>query len=122
MGKQYNIQYAIKKGRLSRKERFEQKYKLSRRLTDREWQEWCKLDNHNKNNANSFLSSLSNLKFEFNKPKTVKEKFETRYKLNRTLTDEEWNNWLMVKYHCDYYAIKYLETLSNLKFKIPNRK
>lgn len=52
-----------------------------------------------------------------------KEKFEKRYSLSRSLTDEEWHIWRTDKSVSGNkdkpYAIKYLKTLPNLTFVVP---
>lgn len=45
-----------------------------------------------------------------------KERFEIRYSLSRSLTDEEWNIWCNTKHKFKCYAIKFLNTLSNITF------
>ncbi len=57
---------------------------------------------------------------------SCKEKFEKRYNLSRSLTDKEWNVWTNnpkingKNNFGKYYAIKFLKTLPNLTFFIPN--
>ena len=50
-----------------------------------------------------------------------KLQFEKRYKLSRSLTDGEWNIWTNTKHHSKFYAIKFLNTLSNITFTIPQK-
>lgn len=60
---QYAKHYRRQKGILSKKERFEKRYNLSRPLTNREWDIWRNTKNHQQPYAIKFLKSLPNLTF-----------------------------------------------------------
>lgn len=119
------------------KTQFEKRYNLSRSLTDGEWNIWITdkpiSGNKDKKYAIKFLQFLPNITFTIppSKNKKVyylkKERFETRYNLSRSLTDEEWNVWtnnpkINGKSYGKDYAIKYLKILPNITFTIPPKK
>lgn len=125
--KQYSNRRRRQKGILSWKEKFEIRYNLSRPLTNEEWDIWINTKNKGKSYVIKYLKSLPNLTFTTPSKKqkgilSKKEKFEIRYSLSRSLTDEEWNIWCNTKYKSKCYAIKYLKTLPNLTFTIPSKK